>query len=234
MIYNQELQLEERAKNPAPEIQDLLLDGFVDERGAACVATFENGFAAGWFFAISEACKDALDIKQTERAFKGVKETLWTQGKLYAFNHGDVFYDTREAYGPDEWQSVLNKIRVCVQIREARPSTLVESKQYRTAKAVEVIEDKSETPKSQLQQISYSRTRVNFGFVRFVVMTPNALEGKLVEEATYETDQELFVRFLQTGLLRCNDGTKHDFREKTNPPETSRGSLPTDPVSIGL
>jgi hypothetical protein len=44
-----------------------------------------------------------------------------------------------------------------------------------------------------------------------MVLTPNVEKGTLVEQSAYESDQESFVCFLQTGLLRSNDGMWHDF-----------------------
>lgn len=225
--------LETPSGTPTAETRELQLDGFVDERGGACIATFVGGFAAGWFFAVPESFKDALDIRLTQRVFDKTTETLWTQGKLYSFSHGDVFYDTPQAYNTETWSSALPHIGLCVQIEKAVPSAVIETKSYKTATPVQIIEDKKESPKKHLHQLSYTRSRISYGFVRFSLFVPDLLEKKLVQQATYETDQELLVRFLQSGLLRCNDGTEHDFRNRLAR-EQGRRNLELTPTAVGI
>jgi len=207
----------------APEVDadELKLDGFVDERSLVCIATFVEGFASGWFFPLPQAFRDALDVKQTERTLKGKTETFWTQGKLYNFSAGDVVYDTPLAYTKDEeWRLTIKKIRLGIQVKEARPSTNFVTKEYQTVGPVPILEDKSEKPKKdrggkeRRYSVVYKRSRVDYGYVRFALLTPNLLKTALVQEAIYETDQELFVYFLQTGLLRCNDGKEYDFTNR--------------------
>jgi hypothetical protein len=43
------------------------ISAFRDERSPIGVATFRDGYVMGWRFAVTEAFKDALDIKLTPR-----------------------------------------------------------------------------------------------------------------------------------------------------------------------
>lgn len=209
----QELNLELQA-------EELKLDGFAEDRSLVCIAKFVDGFASGWFFAVREINQDALDTKLTERVFNGPKDAVWTQGKYYNFKPGDVFYDVRDAYGL-AWGEALKLIRFCVQVQSATPSSIVKTKGYRTKDPVCVFEDfndKSKTEKStgaKLYKLIYTRNRMSFGSVAFSLFRPNKHTGELAEYS-YKTDQESFVVFLQTGVLRTNDGVKLDLSSEAN------------------
>jgi hypothetical protein len=222
------------------ETKELKLDGFVDERSLVCIANFVNGFAAGWFCAVPEAFREALDIKLAQRMIpnpalpgKTVAETMYTQGNLFSFNKGDVFYDTPEAYADEKWSEIIKTIRFCIQIKKTTPSTLVETKTWATVEPVPIIEDKSDKPKKHLHKLVYTRSRIQYGEVSFVMLEPDLLKTKLVEVATYETNQEYFVRFLQFGSLLCNDGTKYDFTTGSVK-HAARQVAPTEPLELGI
>lgn len=180
--------------------KELNLDSYAEERVAACIATFIDGQAAGWFFAVSDAFKDSLDIQPTQRVFNGKPHTVMTQGKNFSFSRGDVIHG--------------RTVNLCVQVKDAIVAKPAKTKDYETADGVQIFEDKSKQdadkkPKKDLYKIKFSRFQTDFGFVRFDLFHTD--EGRYILIDTYETDQELFVRFLQTGLLRCNDGTEHDL-----------------------
>ena len=87
-----------------------------DKRNLDLIANFVDGYAAGWFFAVGECFKDALDIKYTERIEHTKAVMRWTQGNCYSFAEGHVLYDTPKAYLP--WREALNHIGViCSVIR---------------------------------------------------------------------------------------------------------------------
>lgn len=91
-------------------------------RSTELIADFSDGFARGWFFAIRKSCREALDIKFTERVVDGEKKSMWTQGNCYAFRAGEIIYDTPLAYR-DSWQDARKHIRVALQVDQAIPDT---------------------------------------------------------------------------------------------------------------
>lgn len=80
-------------------------------------------FAKGWFFSLSSAFRDALDIKYTPRKNSQAGYT-WTQGESYSFKEGDTIYDSEEAYytrdkgNPEEftWAKAVEKLSLCIQV----------------------------------------------------------------------------------------------------------------------
>lgn len=198
------------------EVKDLRLAGFVEDRSTVCIATFVDGFSIGWRFAVPDAFRDALDIKWTERVVNKTRIEHWTQGRLYTFNEGDVIYDTVKAY--KDWKLALEDIGFCVQVKRAVPSSVVVKKTFNFVGAVQVREDGSEAPNADeldnpiYHDVSYTRTRLNYGFIEFALMVPDSTKSKLVERDRYQTNQEWFVGFLQTGILVCNDGSQLELQ----------------------
>lgn len=74
-------------------------------RSPALLASFVDGYALGWKFAIKEAFKDALDIRLTKTMIDGYVCEMWTQGTSYQFHRGDTFYSDRLGY--DDWSEFL-------------------------------------------------------------------------------------------------------------------------------
>ena len=153
--------------------------------------------------------------------YQTVTENFWTQGQLFSFSPGDVFYDTREAYGDAVWLEDSKKVGVCIQVREASSSKVEVTKTWETVTPVPMFENRSksegrdkEPQKNKREQtilydVAYTRSAITYGKVCLAFLIP--VDGRLIECGTLETNQELFVRFLQTGLLRCEDGKTHDF-----------------------
>lgn len=175
-------------------------EAFRDERSLVTIATFVDGFAAGWKMAVPEAFRNALDIKSTPRVFDGKTRTEITQGKNFSFKETDVLYDTRDAY--QLWSKALNKISLCATVLSATPASLMTTSEFETIERVSYKKNdkKAETPK----KLCVRKNRMNYGAVRFCISRPNSDKTKLVDGEIYETDQENFVYFLQSGILRTS------------------------------
>lgn len=94
-----------------------------EKRSLLLLALFVDGYAAGWKMAVEECHKEALDIRMTERLYDGETTREWTQGSLFSFKEGSIFYDTPIAtsYGVT-WGEALTHIKLSVQILEALPA----------------------------------------------------------------------------------------------------------------
>ncbi len=92
---------------------------------------FEGGFAQGWFFKLSGAFMESLDIAPT---LKGA-----TQGSCFSFAAGDVFYDDASAYSL-EWGRAKLKIKFCARVLQANPSSIVQQENSEGKKTKEVVD----------------------------------------------------------------------------------------------
>lgn len=178
------------------------IEAIRDERSYALIARFVDGFAAGWKMAVPESFKDALDIKLTPRFFNKKQEMLWTQGRVYNFCQGDMFYDTRTAYG--KWEEALNHITLSVKIEFANPSYLVDYETYETKdKELTVLHHKkTSSSEKTIDGLIIRKQRLTNGIVIFRVYRPNQEKTALEMGELLECTQDDFVAFLQTGTVR--------------------------------
>ena len=94
-------------------------------RSEKLIAEFENGYAKGWFFAVSKAFRDQLDIRKTDRVIAGQTRSVWTQGTAYCFGIGHILYDTPKAY--QIWKIALKYINIACQVQQAIPAGVTPS-----------------------------------------------------------------------------------------------------------
>ncbi|MCP5149766.1 MAG: hypothetical protein H6982_03365 [Chromatiales bacterium] len=182
-----------------------------DERSYALIANFEGGFAKGWRMAVPEAYKDALDIKLTPRTTAGKTTMLWTQGRGYAFQSGDIIHNCQEAYG--EWGKALEKLELSVQVLDAKSGGYVLSETIETTLSELEIERRREKggPKREVvERITIKRLRLDRGYVQFQVFRPAKDRSKLELAELYQCTQEDFVAFLQTGRVRTTQNKMID------------------------
>ena len=92
---------------------------------------FDGGFAQGWFFKLSDAFMESLDIALT---LKGA-----TRGTCFSFAAGDVFYDDASAYFL-EWGRAKLKIKFCARVLQANPSSIVQQEISGGKKTREVVD----------------------------------------------------------------------------------------------
>ncbi|MBD3879786.1 MAG: hypothetical protein SR1Q5_08965 [Quinella sp. 1Q5] len=115
-----------------------------------------------------------------KRGKNSKKELALTQGKLYNFQQGHVFYDDMAAYN-DIWSDALKKINLCLQIDSATESVDV--------RPIVVREDNR----------FVRRQKLSYGSVDFSVYKPNAERTQLEKVKTFSCSQEQFVSLLRTG-----------------------------------
>lgn len=135
---------------------------------------FEGGFAAGYFFCVSEAFKRQLDIASN---LGGA-----TRGVCFSFEQGDVFYDDRRAYELP-WAEAKKFVNYLVRVSEAYPSSIV----------LEQVESGAKVKKLK---------KVADGALKFVLVVKGA-DGEFDFAARREflTNQFDFVEFLKSGKL---------------------------------
>ncbi len=92
---------------------------------------FEGGFAKGWFFKVSDAFMESLDMAFT---LKGA-----TQGTCFSFALGDIFYDNASAYSLN-WAEAKLKIKYCVRILQANSSSIIQSENSAGKKIKEILD----------------------------------------------------------------------------------------------
>ena len=70
------------------ELKTETIEAISEDRSTVLIASFQDGFAAGWKMAVPEAFKEPLDIKLTPRKIKKKDELVWTQGRIFNFKEG--------------------------------------------------------------------------------------------------------------------------------------------------
>lgn len=143
------------------------------KRRLELIADFKDGFAADWAFAVPKAFRDQLDIRLTERVKDKKSNWVWTQGNLFAFDVGHVFYDTPLAYHLS-WNDALQVLRVALQVQFANPMGY----------------DKQE-PDGLYK-----------GAIWFKVYQPNENATALIEVDSLTCNQVEFVQLLKSGVLK--------------------------------
>lgn len=191
-----------------------------DQRSSVLIASFVDGYAAGWRFAVPEVFRNSLDIKLTPIKIGDKIFSIYTQGKLYSFNSGAVIYDNRIAY-ETEWGKALKHLKLFLQIVEVKPSefetfeiieTLINEVEIKIQKITNnnLTDGKKETIKGLI----IKKQRRNFGKIIFKLFRPSKNKNKVEELEEIECDQEEFVAFLQTGIIVTNENKQRDlFKE---------------------
>lgn len=192
------------------------ISAYDNDRSPVLIACFVNGFAAGWRFAVPQSFREALDIQYTPVQVQKTTEYVWTQGKRFNFGVGSTLYDAREAYELP-WPDPLKHVRLCVQVLEATSSDEVVSKTFETLETP-LIET---TPGRQSGKrymdpdgLTVSKFKMAYGKLKFRILKPSGDLTRLEELETIACDQQRFVVFLQTGIIRTADHRTRDlFRE---------------------
>jgi len=178
---------------------EISIDALSENRDYTLIASFEDGFAAGWKMAVPEHFKEALDIKLTPRNFNKKTTMIWTQGKMYNFKSGDMLYDTKLAY--QKWDEAMKHLKLCVQVKEAKPSFVSTYEVYEfVGKDLEVL--KNNKFDQTVDRAKVNKQKIDHGFVKFEIYRPNEDRSGIDKIKEIECSQDDFVSFLQTGLLR--------------------------------
>ncbi|MCP4268702.1 MAG: hypothetical protein GY777_24500 [Candidatus Brocadiaceae bacterium] len=187
---------------------EIKLEGYTDKRSIITNPIFSDGFAVGWKFAVPEVFKAALDIKLTTRKKKEKSLSVFTQGTNYSFSAYDTIYDTPKAY--KIWNEALKEFHYCIEIQEAIPCKIIQTKEFKTEHPTSFFEDGKKSDKKKV--LVLKRTRTSNGYVKFKLLKPDKAKKKLKLHGIYETDQEKFVLFLQTGRLITNNNDIIEFK----------------------
>lgn len=154
-----------------------------NERSRELIADFSEGYADGWMFIVRPCNYDELDILKTVRKGEGL---VLTQGHLYNFQRGHIFYDTIEAYNKI-WGEALKEIKFCVQIDSAIASFAVQRVAWEDGRLVRTPEP-------------------IYGMVDFSVYSPNAEQTRLDKVKSFSCRQDEFVSLLKTGEFADENG----------------------------
>lgn len=111
--------------------QRLSLFNFIDGRSQELIADFSKGYADGWQFVVRPCNYAELDIQWQEIK----KEKVLTQGELYNFQRGSVFYDDVSAH-EESWGAALKKIKNVLQVESVEASIAI-AKVFWTGKRYE-------------------------------------------------------------------------------------------------
>ena len=152
-------------------------------RSATLSVNFVDGHAAGWFMAVPECFRSALDIEMTERVHKDPvtgkksKKSIWTEGQpqIFKFATGDMLHDIRIRH-EGEWGDAMRDISVGLKVARAVPDELGEG-----------------------------TTKIS-GWVSVAVYRPRPDRSLIHVVATHRMTQTEFVHLLKTG--RLPDGTR--------------------------
>ncbi|MFH1820854.1 MAG: hypothetical protein ABH852_00205 [Methanobacteriota archaeon] len=190
------------------------IEAIRDERSPILMAVFVNGFAAGWKMAVGEAFKDAIDIKLTQKMVGGKKQMVWTQGRIFNFKQGDTIHDVHTPFSV--WREAMEHLALMVQVIEASPSVYVSQETIIIEGSINARLQKPEgQPKEKvLDGLTIDRQRFSPGFIRFELYLPNEDRSTVKKAGVYETTQEDFIVFLQTGVVRTKDNEVHDLTKR--------------------
>jgi hypothetical protein len=190
------------------------IEAIREERSPILIAVFVNGFAAGWRMAVAEAFKDALDIKFTQRVVGGKKEMAWTQGRIFDFKEGYTIHDVRTPYSV--WREAMEHLTLMVQVVEASPSVYVNQETITIEGNITARTQKPEGQRKDkvFEGFTINRQRLSPGFVRFELYLPSEDRSAVEKAGIYETTQEDFIAFLQTGVVRTKQNEVHDLTKR--------------------
>jgi len=160
-------------------------------RPTKLMADFSKGYADGWKFVIRPCNFLDIDVQYTVRASKGIKKSILTQGKLYNFTSGSVFYNDPIAYNVS-WGIALQSLLCSIQVTSTVPSYLEYYVEY-----------------DSIHKLLTRKSRINYGTVNFNVYHPNS--SKTAEElvASYICQQDNFLKLLKTGVVIDTDHISH-------------------------
>jgi hypothetical protein len=150
-------------------LDELLRASPREPRSLKLLTNFPNEFVKGWYMAVRDCFREALDIRLTQRIVEGKRTLTLTQGSRFAFKEGDNVYDTRRAY-EGEWSEALKYIKIYFCVGECR-------------KAVPATKTLPRDP----------------GFVTFSIQKPNAEKAGLEIIGSARLTQDQFVRLLISG-----------------------------------
>lgn len=213
-------------------MEELKLSIGKEERSLVLITNFINGYSSDFTFELPENFRDALDIKLTPRVIWGKNVNVYTQGRNFNFQDGDVIYDSKDAYIM-EWGCALEKLKYCFQIQKARSAAAEVNEVWESLTPLKIkhskVPDKEEVIERHMIITKY---KYDPGYVKFKLFQPNDEKTELVEKEVFECTQESFVVLLQSGILRTIDKRKISFTpEKAVMEENYTDALTVDKLA---
>ncbi|GAA0200753.1 hypothetical protein [Selenomonas dianae] len=186
------------------------------KRSTELMADFSKGYADGWAFVVRPCNFPSLDIVYSLIAMRRdgvivkttkngkevtVKENVLTQGEVYNFSLGQVFYSDPIAYEV-QWGDALKVLRCSLQIDDASPSSV----------DVEVSFGEVPVPPSEKRPPRNGIIRrffPSYGDVRFSLYRPNEAHDRVEKKRAFTCRQDEFLRLLMTGKFTDKSGDTH-------------------------
>ena len=165
-----------------------------NERSETLMADFSKGYAAGWSFVVRPCNYESLDIKWMPKTVKKETFSQLTQGDVYNFSEGSVFYDTPIAYEVP-WGIALQSIYCSLQITKTISSYTIPFVYVNESGILE----RTDKPV--------------YGEVYFDVFRPDSAKKKEQRVARFSCKQNEFLKLLQTGIFLDSDGLSHNLLE---------------------
>ena len=181
---------------------------FPKRRSLELIADFSKGYAAGWAFIVRPCNYPSLDITYSPitRDINGEKKTenLLTQGDLYNFHLGQVFYPDLIAYKPIPWGDALKSLRCSLQVDNTTSSFFDFDISYG-----EIPPTTSDDEGQSTRQGICRRYIPIYGLVHFSLYRPNQEKTREEKVQTFSCQQDEFLRLLKTGKFIDIDGKEH-------------------------
>lgn len=186
------------------------------KRSTDLIADFSKGYADGWAFVVRPCNFPSLDIVYSPLVVIGedgkplkdakgrsIKENVLTQGEIYNFSLGQVFYSDRIAYEV-QWGDALKALRCSLQIDEASPSSA----------EVDISFGEVPTPsksKRHPQNGIIRRYIPDYGDVHFSLYHPSEDKSCEKKVQSFSCRQDEFLRLLMTGKFTDTKGNTHQI-----------------------
>lgn len=184
------------------------------KRSPELIADFSKGYADGWAFVVRPCNFLALDIVYSPLVVSGedgkpikgsdgrsIKENVLTQGDVYNFSIGQVFYSDPIAYEAP-WGDALKVLRCSLQIDEVSPSSVDVEVHFGE---VPVLSSEKRLPRNGIIR----RYVPDYGDVRFSLYRPNDARDCVKKVQSFSCRQNEFLRLLMTGEFTDSSGETH-------------------------
>lgn len=203
--------LQENATERSLHILNELVTQTTSKRLETLLASFDDGWAKGWAFAVDSQFFEALDIKFIQRTSSKTSIRVWTQGSWFNFREGYFIYDTPKAYL--EWGEALSHINVAFKVNKSstaipatnEPRTWPEKpdsaaiKSHIASFGQNYVSHTEETKKDG-QYTLRVQTKRFAGYLEVDMYIPNAEKTALIVQDSFPISQDDFVEWLITGV----------------------------------
>ena len=186
------------------------------KRSTELMADFSKGYADGWAFVVRPCNFPSLDIVYSPIAMRRdgvivkttkngkevtVKENVLTQGEVYNFSLGQIFYSDPIAYEV-RWGDALKVLRCSLQVDDVSPSSVDTEVSFGE---VPVPPSEKRPPRNGIIR----RFIPSYGDVRFSLYRPTDARDRVEKDQSFTCRQNEFLRLLMTGEFTDKSGDTH-------------------------